>query len=283
MVWTLHGTHAQEGDLVQLVGLSHKHFLVTLQAGKIMQTHRGILKHDDIIGQPFGSKLESHLGRPFFLLQPSIADLLSELPRATQIMYPKDVGFLLMTMGIGPGQYVLEAGTGSGGLTSILAYYVGQEGKIFTYERNESHQGKAKKNLRNLGMSERVVFHLADAEDGFDETDVDAVFLDMPNPYDVMHHVKGALKYGGFFGSILPTTNQVSKLLLELRANGFQYIQVVETFFRYYKPQPDRLRPVDRMVAHTGFLVFARNMVTEDFDTDEMRRDQGIFTPKGEK
>jgi tRNA (adenine57-N1/adenine58-N1)-methyltransferase len=282
MTWTLHGTHAKEGDLVQLVGLSHKHFLVTLKAGAILQTHRGIMKHDDIIGQRFGSKLESHLGRPFFLLQPSIADLLSELPRATQIMYPKDVGFVLMTMGIGPGQYVLEAGTGSGGLTGILAYYVGSEGKVFTYERNESHLGKAKKNIRNLGLSDRVVFHEGDAENGFEERDVDAVFLDMPNPYDLIHHVKASLKFGGFFGSILPTVNQVSKLIIELRAYGFQYIQVVETFFRYYKPQPDRLRPVDRMVAHTGFLVFARNMVTEDFDSEEMKQDQGIFPAKGE-
>lgn len=263
MTWTLHGTHAQDGDLVQLVGLSHKHFLVTLKAGASLQTHRGIMRHDDIIGQQFGSKLESHIGRPFFLLQPSIADLLSELPRATQIMYPKDVGFVLMTMGIGPGQYVLEAGTGSGGLTSILAYYVGNEGKVFTYERKESHQGRAKKNVDNLGLTDRVEFHLGDASEGFEERDVDAVFLDMPNPYDVIHHVKTSLKYGGFFGCILPTTNQVSRLILELRKYGFQYIQVVETFFRHYKPEPDRLRPVDRMVAHTGFLIFARNMVTE--------------------
>jgi tRNA (adenine57-N1/adenine58-N1)-methyltransferase len=268
MTWTLHGTHAQDGDLVQLVGLSHKHFLVTLRAGATLQTHRGILKHDDIIGQLYGSKLESHIGRPFFLLQPSIADLLSELPRATQIMYPKDVGFVLMTMGIGPGQYVLEAGTGSGGLTSILAYYVGSEGKVFTYERKESHQGRAKKNIENLGLSDRVEFHLGDAADGFEEKDVDAVFLDMPNPHDVIHHVKASLKYGGFFGSILPTTNQVSRLIIELRKYGFQYIQVVETFFRHYKPEPDRLRPVDRMVAHTGFLIFARNMMLEEEKPD---------------
>ena len=269
MTWTLHGTHAKEGDLVQLVGLSHKHFLVTLKAGAILQTHRGIVRHDEIIGKPFGSRLESHIGRPFFLLQPSIADLLNELPRATQIMYPKDVGFVLMTMGIGPGQHVLEAGTGSGGLTSILAFYVGNEGKVYTYERKESHMGKAKKNLRNLGMSDRVVFHLSDVEQGFEERDVDAVFLDMPNPYDVIHHVKDALKLGGFFGSILPTTNQVSKLIEALRKYGFQYIQVVETFFRYYKPDPDRLRPVDRMVAHTGFLIFARNMLTADEEVNE--------------
>lgn len=272
MTWTLHGTHAKEGELVQLVGLSHKHFLITLKAGATMQTHRGVVAHDDIIGKPWGSRIQSHLERPFFLLQPSIADLLSELPRSTQIMYPKDVGFVLMTMGIGPGQHILEAGTGSGGLTSVFAFYVGDAGRIFTYERNEQHQARAKKNVEMLGLTERVVFHTGDIIDGFEEVDVDAIFLDVPNPYDFVSHVKASLKSGGFFGSILPTTNQVSKLVSELRGHGFQYIQVVETFFRYYKPEPDRLRPVDRMVAHTGFLIFARNMAfqgdVDDIDDD---------------
>jgi len=269
MTWTLHGTHAREGDLVQLVGLSHKHFLITLKAGATMQTHRGVVAHDDIIGKPWGSRIQSHLERPFFLLQPSIADLLSELPRSTQIMYPKDVGFVLMTMGIGPGQHILEAGTGSGGLTSVFAYYVGDSGKIFSYERNEQHQTRAKKNVEMLGLTERVVFHTGDIAEGFEEIDVDAIFLDVPNPYDFVSHVKASLKSGGFFGSILPTTNQVSKLVSELRLHRFQYIQVVETFFRYYKPEPDRLRPVDRMVAHTGFLIFARNMAFQG-DVDEI-------------
>ena len=277
MTWTLHGTHAKEGDLVQLVGLSHKHFLITLKAGATMQTHRGVVSHDDIIGKPWGSKIQSHLERPFFLLQPSIADLLSELPRSTQIMYPKDVGFVLMTMGIGPGQHILEAGTGSGGLTSVFAYYVGDSGRIFSYERNEQHQARAKKNLEMLGLTDRVMFHTADITDGFVETDVDALFLDVPNPYDFISHVKDTLKSGGFFGSILPTTNQVSRLVIALRMHGFQYIQVVETFFRYYKPEPERLRPVDRMVAHTGFLIFARNMAYYGDDEDSSPQSQPEF------
>lgn len=257
----MHGTKTKEGDLVQLVGLSHKHFLVTLKAGDQLQSHRGIVKHDDLIGIDWGTQVYSHNGHPFFILQPSIADLLSEMPRCTQIMYPKDVGFLLMTMGIGPGSHVLEAGTGSGGLTSVFAYYVGNEGRVYTYEAKEEHQRLAMKNLRKLGLDGRVVATVKDIGDGFNETGVDALFLDVPNPYDYISQVKTSLKSGGFFGSLVPTTNQVSRLVRVLRDEGFLYIQVVEIFYRFFKPEPDRLRPVDRMVAHTGFLIFARPMI----------------------
>src|SRR3990172_3427501 len=112
---------ARAGDLAQLVGLRHKHFIITLEAGADFQTHRGVLKHDDLIGKPWGSQVFSHMGAPFFLLQPSVADLLIDLPRSTQILYPKDIGFILVTMGIGPGHRVLEAGTGSGSMTIALA------------------------------------------------------------------------------------------------------------------------------------------------------------------
>ncbi|NSW51964.1 MAG: tRNA (adenine-N1)-methyltransferase [Anaerolineae bacterium] len=261
MTWSMHGTQTKEGDLVQLVGLSHKHFLVILKGGEKMQSHRGVVAHDDLIGVEWGTQVYSHNGHPFFILQPSIADLLSEMPRCTQIMYPKDVGFLLMTMGIGPGSHVLEAGTGSGGLTSVFAYYVGSEGRVYTYEAKEEHQRLALKNLNKLGLADRVVAHVGDIGDGFAENGVDALFLDVPNPYDYIRQVKASLKSGGFFGSLVPTTNQVSRLVRVLRDEGFLYIQVVEIFYRFYKPEPDRLRPVDRMVAHTGFLIFARPMI----------------------
>ena len=264
MTWSLHGTHTKEGDLVQLVGLSHKHFLVTLRAGEKMQTHRGVVAHDDLIGVEWGTQVYSHNGHPFFILQPSIADLLSELPRCTQIMYPKEVGFILMTMGIGPGSHVIEAGTGSGGLTSVFAYYVGDQGRVYTYEAREDHHNKAMKNLRRLGMENRVEAKIRDISEGFDETGVDALFLDVPNPFDYIIQVKASLKTGGFFGSLLPTTNQVIRLLRALHNEGFMYTQVLELSSRYYKTEPDRFRPVDRMVAHTGYLIFARPMIMTD-------------------
>ena len=124
MSFQLHTAIARDGDLAQLVGLRHKNFIVTLQTGAKFESHRGILQHDDLIGKPWGTQVFSHNGAPFFLLQPSLSGLLVDLPRTTQILYPKDIGFILVMMGIGPGQTVMEAGTGSGSMTTALAYAV---------------------------------------------------------------------------------------------------------------------------------------------------------------
>jgi len=270
LTWNMLGTHACEGDLVQLVGLRHKHFLVRLLAGKDLQTHRGVLKHDDLIGLPWGTQVFSHLGNPFFLLQPALADLLREIPRSSQILYPKDIGFILVTMGIGPGQHVVEAGTGSGSFTAALAYAVGSEGSVTTYENRPIAHKKSQENLKRLGLEDRVVFKLQDITEGFDEEGVDSLFLDVQNPFDFIPQVRHALKLGGYFGSILPTTNQVVRLINALRHNQFAFIEVCEIMLRYYRPDAQRLRPADRMVAHTGYLIFARPvLLAENPEGDE--------------
>jgi tRNA (adenine57-N1/adenine58-N1)-methyltransferase len=261
LTWNLRGTEAQEGDLAELVGLKHKHFIIALKAGGELHTHRGILRHDEMIGKPWGSQVFSHNGHPFFLLQPALADLLRSIPRVTQILYPKDIGFILVTMGIGEGMRVLEAGTGSGALSAAFAYSLGKEGRLITYEAREEMQTLAIKNLTRLGLQDRVEFKLGNIADGFEEKGVDALFLDVPNPHDYIPQAKEALKMGGFFGCILPTTNQVSTLIRELRRSQFAFIEVCEIIMRYFKPEPDRLRPTDRMVAHTGYLIFARPVI----------------------
>ncbi len=251
---------ARPGDLAQLVGLSHKHFILTLQSGSDFQSHRGVLKHDDLIGKPWGSQVFSHLGAPFFLLQPSVGDLLINLPRSTQILYPKDIGFILITMGITPGQHVVEAGTGSGSMTIALAAILGPEGSVTSYEQRQDMQNLARKNVERVGLSARVDFKLRDIQEGFDETDADAFFLDVPNPYDYIAQVRAALKPGGFFCTIIPTFNQVEKTLYALRKNKFAFVEVCEILLRYFKAEPSRIRPTDRMVAHTGFLIFGRRI-----------------------
>jgi tRNA (adenine57-N1/adenine58-N1)-methyltransferase catalytic subunit len=251
---------ARAGDLAQLVGLRHKHFIVTLKEGAKFETHRGILLHDNLIGQSWGTQVFSHMGSPFYLLQPSLADLLTGLPRSSQILYPKDIGFILVTLGIGPGKKVIEAGTGSGSMTIALAHHVGADGRVISYEVRPDMQNLARKNLERVGLAERVEFKLRDIAEGPDETDGDAFFLDVPNPYDYIGQVRTALKPGGFFCSLIPTVNQVEQLLVALRRESFAFIEVCEILVRYYKAEPTRLRPTDRMVAHTGFLVFARRI-----------------------
>ncbi len=248
----------QAGDVVQLVGRDHKYFILRLTPGQQLHTHRGIFDHDALIGQPFGAEIFNHRGHPFFLLQPSTDDLIRDLKRNSQIMYPKDIGFILMKLSVRPGITVVEAGTGSGGMTTVLAQAVGPDGRVITYEQREDMQNLAKKNLERVGLADRVTFKLRDIALGLDEADAYALFLDVPNPWDYTGQAYRALQSGGFFGSLVPTANQVSELLISLRREGFEFVEVCELLLRYYKPVPERLRPTDRMVAHTGFLVFGR-------------------------
>jgi len=268
---------ARDGDLAQLVGLRHKHFIIVLQAGTKFESHRGIIPHDELIGKLWGTQVYSHNGAPFFLLQPSLSNLLTDLPRTTQILYPKDIGFILVTMGVGPGQKVMEAGTGSGSMTTALAYAVGNEGRVTSYEIKPDNQNLARKNLTRFGLDSRVDFKLRDIQEGFDETDADSFFLDVPNAYDYVAQVRAALKPGGFLCCLIPTFNQVEKTLYSLRREKYAFIDVCEILLRYYQPEPTKLRPTDRMVAHTGFLVFARRIEpTEDPRGKELAEEVGI-------
>jgi tRNA (adenine57-N1/adenine58-N1)-methyltransferase catalytic subunit len=261
MAWHYYETASREGDLIQLLGPRHKSHFICLKAGAVFQTHRGELQHDEMIGKPWGSRLYSHTGNPFFLTRPGLADIITNIKRNTQIIYPKDIGYAVMIMGIGPGMHVLEAGTGSGALTTAFSFFVGDTGKVTSYEKREQMQNLARNNLTRVGLLECVDLKLGDVEEGFEEREADAVFLDLPNPHDYIPQVKASLKLGGFLGMILPTTNQVSKVLPELRVNDFAFLEVCEIMLRYYKPDWERLRPTDRMVAHTGYLVFARSVM----------------------
>ncbi len=206
MSFNVTSSNARAGDIAQLVGLRHKNFIITLKEGTRLETHRGIVQHDDLIGKPWGTQVFSHMGSPFFLLQPSLADLLNDLPRNTQILYPKDIGFILVTMGIGPGKKVIEAGTGSGSMTIALAYNVSSEGQVISYEVRPDMQNLARKNLERVGLASRVDFKFRDIAEGLDETDADAFFLDVPK--SVRLH---------FAGSRRP---QARRILLQSDPNG---------------------------------------------------------------
>jgi tRNA (adenine57-N1/adenine58-N1)-methyltransferase len=267
----------QTGDLALLTGQDRKQFLLRLAAGGLLQTHRGCVRHDDLLGQPPGVEVRSHLGYPFALLEPSVSDLIARLKRTTQIMYPKDVAYALLKLDVAPGDRVVEAGTGSGGLTLALSRALGPEGRLYSYEARPDALQLATANLEYLGLAGSVEFKLRDIAEGFDETDVDALFLDVRRPWLYLSQVAAALKDGGFFGAIQPTTNQVVRLVQGLEMQEvFAQIEVEEVMVRPYKAVPARFRPLDRMVAHTGYLVFARKvsraLSQADYWLDRRRR-----------
>ncbi|MFZ5917493.1 MAG: tRNA (adenine-N1)-methyltransferase [Chloroflexota bacterium] len=252
---------AQEGNLVLLIAENRKQFIVRLVAGGELQTHKGVIRFDDVIGQPLGREVRTHLGYSFLLLEPSFHDVIKDLRRTTQIMFPKDIGYLLLKLNIGPGCRVVEAGTGSGGLTLALARAVSPTGRVFSYEVRPDVAELARKNLERVGLLDWVDLEVRDIAQGFGQEDVDALFLDVRSPWDYLSVAWAALKSGGFFGATLPTTNQVASLVHALPAVGFGVVEVEELLLRAYKAVPDRLRPEDRMVAHTGYLVFARKLI----------------------
>lgn len=283
--WTTREPTAQPGDLAQLVAAEgRKSFFVRLTPGEELHTHKGILRHDDLIGQTWGRRVTSHLGAVFYLLPPSLEEVLRQTKRNTQIMFPKDIGFVLLRLSVGPGQQVLEAGTGSGALTTAFAFTVGPAGRVYSYERRPEMQALARRNLRRLGLEDRVIFKQRDIAQGFDETMMDAVFLDVPNPEDYIAQARAALKPGGFFGSLVPTTNQVTRLITALEAQHFGFIDVLEILLRYYKAVPERLRPTDRMVAHTGYLIFARPLepASEAEPLEDSTPPDALSTPQEE-
>jgi len=260
-------TTAQAGELVLLISDDRKRFLIRLEPGGECHTHRGLLHHDELIGQPLGRTLHTHIGHPFLALEPSTHDLIRRIRRITQIIFPKDAAYIIMRLNCYPGRRVVEAGTGSGGLTLALARAVMPHGRVYSYEERSKMLALARRNLERVGLLDYVDLQLTDIAEGFNERDVDACFLDLREPWRYLAQAREALKPGGFFGSIMPTTNQVSQLIAALEQHGFVHIAVEELLLRPYKPIAARLRPLDRLVAHTGYLVFARAVAMEDAAT----------------
>jgi tRNA (adenine57-N1/adenine58-N1)-methyltransferase len=258
---------AQLNELVLLLSSDEKRYLIRLMPNGRLDTNRGYILHNDIVDKPFGSLVHTHLKHGYVLLQPSTSDLVMHVKRISQIIYPKEIGYILLKLNVVPGARILEAGTGSGGLTLALARAVQPSGRIYTYEMREDMMANARKNLERAGVLDVVEMKLRDIREGFDERNADALFLDVREPWMFLAQAHAALKGGGFFGSLVPTTNQLSDLLQELEMHGgWTDIEVLEIFARYYKPVAERLRPEDRMVAHTGYLLFARavNKVIRD-------------------
>jgi tRNA (adenine57-N1/adenine58-N1)-methyltransferase len=165
----------------------------------------------------------------------------------------------MMKLGIAPGSRVIEAGTGSGGLCLALATAVGDDGHVYSYDIRTDMQVLAKRNLERTGLNNRVTLKRRDAQEGFDEEDVDAVFLDLLIPHVILNQARAALRGGGVLGCLVPTANQVIDLLNVFATHReFAFVEVEELILRSYKPVAARFRPEDHIIGHTGYLVFAR-------------------------
>lgn len=261
----------QDGDLALLVGDDEKQHVITIQTGRRFDTHHGFVLHEAMLGRPWGSQIHTNIGYAYLMLPPSTNDLIRHIKRSSQVIFPKDSAYILMKMNIKPGAVVLESGCGSGGLTLALATAVAPTGRVYSQEIREDFVALTKRNMQKVGLDGYVTFITADSTQGLLAPEkADAVFIDVPAPHTLLNQARAALKDGGWFGSLVPTTNQIQDILRGFAAmegeRVFGMIEVEEIFTRGYKTIADRLRPRDRMIAHTGYLIFARAIIRAAHD-----------------
>ncbi len=253
----------EDGSDVLIVLDSRKRWLTKAITGKQFHCHKGFFDFDQIMGKPYGISVKTNKSIELTIYKPIPSDFLKQIPHSSQIIYTKDAGLILLNGGIHPGCIVLEAGTGSGALTSILAKYVGSEGHVYTYENREDAYNNAKKNLERLGLESQVTMKFQDASNGFDEQKVDAVVLDLGDPCEIIPHARTALKSGGVITIFMPTYNQIERVYVQLEEYNFGDIQALELILRGIQLKRNAIRPNTRMIGHTGFLIFARKLVGE--------------------
>ncbi|MGQ4833192.1 MAG: tRNA (adenine-N1)-methyltransferase [Candidatus Asgardarchaeia archaeon] len=254
----------QEGDYVKLYLDNKRKWLIKIEQGKSFHTHKGVINLSDAIGKEWGAAIKTNKGAIFYLLKPVLSDFVLNVSRNTNIIYPKDAGLILLNSGIGPGSIVVEAGIGSGALTSVLAYYVRPTGHVYSYEIRKEFIKTALKNIKRLGLESYVTIHNKDITLGIEERNVDAVILDMATPWKVVNSAYVALKNGGIFVSYSPTIEQVIKTVAALEHNGgFKGTFTVECFLRDILVRPGKTRPSSRMISHTGYLTFSQKIPVE--------------------
>jgi len=253
-------THTfQPGDKVLLIDSKARRYLVTLGEAGEFHTHSGVTPHSAIIGRPDGATIRSGSGARYTALRPTLSDFVLAMPRGAQVIYPKDLGPLLMLIDVFPGARILEAGVGSGALSMTLLR-AGAE--VVGYELRPDFAAKAQKNVQSfLGMTYRV--ELRDVYEGIHETNLDRVVLDLPEPWRVVKAAEAAMQPGGIFVSYLPSIGQVAQLRETLDASAFGMAQTVEVLERSWHIEGQSVRPDHRMVAHTGFLTSARLLSRE--------------------
>jgi tRNA (adenine57-N1/adenine58-N1)-methyltransferase catalytic subunit len=248
------------GERVLLVDAKDRRYLVTLVAGATFHTHAGVVAHDDVIGATEGSTVAGSTGRAFLALRPTLSDVVLKMPRGAQVIYPKDLGAILVAADIAPGQRVLEAGVGSGAL-SMTVLRAGAS--VVGYEVREDFAERARANVAaTLGAGAPYRVEIRDVTEGIDEAELDRVLLDMPEPHKVLAAAATALRPGGILLAYLPTINQTALLrqALDDAEAPFGLSETQEIIRRTWHVEARSVRPDHRMVGHTGFLTTARRL-----------------------
>jgi tRNA (adenine57-N1/adenine58-N1)-methyltransferase len=247
------------GDRVLLTDNKKRRHLITLVEGGEFHTHAGVLKHDDLIGQPEGSTVRTTRNTRLVAVRPTLAEYILEMPRGAQVIYPKDIGPILMLADIFPGARVLESGVGSGALTTGLLRALGPTGHVTGYELRDDFADRAVRNVHAfLGPDVPLDVHVRDVYNGIDERDLDRIVLDLPEPWRVVKHAVEAMRPGGILVAYLPTILQVGRLREEIADSPFGMAETLEVLQRGWHVEGQSIRPDHRMVAHTGFLTVAR-------------------------
>ena len=255
------------GSLFLIVTPKGKRTIKRLVEGENWQSHDGILTPEIVAAADFGDTVMTSMGRPVQLLDVTLQDLLKGIKRQTQIIYPKDIAYICMKLGAGPGRTICEAGCGSGGLTLALSWFCGPTGRVVSHEAREEFAKLARRNLDWAHVGDNVDINVRAVAEGFCVKNADALFLDVRTPWEYLDKAVEAVRPGAVFGFLLPTVMQVGELLKGLERGPFDHIEVQELLLRDWKPLADRLRPNDRMIAHTSFLVFCRHQKrNHDFD-----------------
>ena len=247
------------GDLALLMDRKSRRYLQTLEQGQTFHSHLGRLNHDALIGNSVGGWYRTDKGHTLLAVRPTLGDYVRQMPRGPQIIYQKDLGNIVSFADIFPGATVIEGGLGSGALTSALLRAVGREGRVITYEIDESVLPKAMRNIhRVIPDTPNLEVKIGNIYDGIEERDIDRVVLDVPEPWNAVGTIGDALVMGGVMLSFLPTVLQVHRLVGALERDGrFQMVESMETLLRTWHVTERSVRPSHRMVAHSGFLTTA--------------------------
>jgi len=261
-----------DGEQVLLHDRSGRRYRVVLKAGDKTSLHTGAFSHDDLIGQPDGSRVTTARGVVLLALRPSFAESITERRRQAQPIYPKDLGAILVFADLFPGARVLETGTGTGALTIAALRAVGREGSVVSIELREEFLEAARRAVAEAfgGPPANLDLRLGDGYQDPGDRDLDRVLLDLPEPWNAVPWVREALIPGGILFAHCPNVSQVQRLGEALReAGGFGLVETFELLQRGWTIRGRSLRPAHRMVAHTGFLTFARRLAGDRFFESE--------------